>query len=131
MERVPMVDDGDAVRRAEPSRGPDVETKTDDFTVTAADHGKIFLCNDAGDGCVATLPAPTEGLTFTFMKANATTDIELQAPAGVSINFGTAGKQYQAVTDGDGVPVVCTIRGSGTTAYHVVNRVGTWANDNS
>lgn len=129
MERVPLTDNADAVRRAAAERFPTV-TKTADYTVLESDHGTYFFGSAAGAGVTFTLPAPRAGLVFTFAKANATTDLFVQCANGEKINFGTADKMYKSVTDGDGVPVTVTVFSDGTD-WFVLGQVGTWANDNS
>lgn len=130
MERVPIKDDFDATRRPDGYRGG-VTTLTANYTATKDDHGKVFLASAAGTGVTVTLPADVaQGFRLTLMKANATTDLFLQCPAGQKINFGTAAKMYKSVTDGDGVPVFAEVISDGTD-WFVVSQVGTWANDNS
>lgn len=135
MQTIPVQDDIDAVVRAQTYHRPRA-TKTDDYTVLASEGRKIFTADDAGDGVIFTLPDPadipgdSDDVRMTFQKANASTDIHLQAPAGVSINYGTAAKIYENVTDADGVPALVTIVTDGTD-YFVETQIGTWANNNS
>lgn len=128
MERVPITDGPDAVRRAAVERFT-VVNKTAAYTLTAADHGKLFTATAAGSGVVFTLPAAVAGLEFGFQKAEATTDVTVQAPAGAAINYGTAGQVYKNVTDGDGVggKTVMWLRSDGTN-WFVISEKGTWAN---
>lgn len=128
MERVPITDNPDAVRRAAAERFS-VETKTEAYTLTEADHGKVFVANAAGGSITFTLPSPVAGLEFGFQKANATTDIILATPAGSKINQGTAGQVYKNITDGDGVggKACVYIRCDGAD-WFVVSEKGTWAN---
>jgi hypothetical protein len=130
MERVDIHDDLDSRRRPMGYRAG-VVPKTANFAITVDDHGKIFECSAAGTGVTATLPSNAKnGFRVGLSKANATTDLFFQAPTGQSINFGTAGKIYRAVTDGDGVPVTAEVMFDGAN-WKVTNRVGTWANDNT
>lgn len=130
MEFTPMRDDPDATRRTEPSRKKFV-TKTDDYTIPATEPNEtVFVANDAGDGVIFSLPAAAKGRRFKFMKANSTTDLHLQATGGAKINFGTANKIYESVTDGNGVPVAATVVSDGVD-WFVESQIGTWANNNS
>lgn len=128
MENVTVTDNPDGIRRAAAERFSVVE-KTAAYTLTEADHGKLFVANAAGGGVTFTLPAPVAGLEYFFNKKNATTDITIQAPSGSSINEGTAGQVYKNITDGDGVggKTALGIRCDGTN-WRVISEKGTWAN---
>jgi hypothetical protein len=128
MEHIPITDNPDAKRRAEAERFG-VFNKTAAYVLSAADHGKLFTATNAGSGVVFTLPAPVAGLEFSFQKAEATTDITLQAPAGSKVNYGTAGQVFKNITDADGVGygAFVTIRCNGLD-WFVLSGKGTWVN---
>lgn len=124
MQAVPVRDDPDGFIRAEPAR-PHILVKTAAFTIGSnqADQRTIYVADDAAGSVTFTLPRARVGLQFTFMKGTADTDIILEAPGGAQIN---GDDFYQAVTDGDGVPVVVEVYCDGSN-WHVIRNTGTWA----
>lgn len=132
MQTVPVAVNDDGIDRAENSRGRFLEV-TDDYTVNVNQHGYTFTANDAGDGVIFTLPVPTPGLEFTFVKKNATTDIHLQAPAGVTVGTSAAGKVFENITDEVGTAARGGVRVQAVSAteYAAFPTAGTWVINNT
>ncbi len=90
MERVMMMDCGDAMRRADNgSYGKYVAAKAADFTLKAINTGGVFSNRGAAGAIIATLPTAKHGLWFTFVKPTAQT-FTVTAAAGAKIDGGTA-----------------------------------------
>ncbi len=102
--------------------------KTADYTVLAHETGKTFSNSGAGGAVVFTLPTPKAGMWFLFLKLTQE-NLSLQAPTGVSINGGTAGKIYENVAAENNKS--CLVMGINETAYAVVAERGTWVNNNA
>jgi len=110
-----------------------VEVVTDDFTVTAAESGKIFIVNAAD--VTATLPSTAAGLTYTFIvqTLSTTTGLSISPAAADAIHGGgqasTDNKDLinTAATDAEGDMV--TIVGDGVDGWWITSIVGTWAEE--
>lgn len=125
MERVFMMDCGDAVRRADNGcfgKGPVV--KTADYAITVHQTGTIFSNSGADGAVVFSLPAPRKGLWFTFIKA-AAQNLSIQATGGAKINGGVANKKYENTA---AEAATCTLVSDGADWY-VAAEKGTWANN--
>lgn len=126
MEVIRMKDCGDGIRRAEDgSWGQIPVAKTADYTLSAIETGGVFTNSGAGGAVIFTLPTPSVGLVFTFIKATVAQNLVIKAPSGVTINNGTAAQVYKNTTSEMGV---CTLIGISTTQYAVLGEKGTWAN---
>lgn len=126
MEKVSMMESGDALRRADDGAwGKTPVAKTADYTVIPDDVGKIFTNAGAAGAVIFTLPTPKPGMWFTFIKAVVGQNLVIQAPASVTINNGTAAQVYKNTTSEMGT---ATLVGISATQYAVQAEKGTWAN---
>ena len=122
------------------AKGGNLELVTANVTLTAADHGKTFLC--ATDGVVFTLPATASGLKFTFINTGADGAVGISiSPAAADAIHGTTNASTNVVlsgtddkdaintkgtaTTGDNM----TILGDGSVGWYVVGCHGIWASE--
>lgn len=118
---------------AAPRLRPQVATLSVDTVLTVADSGKVFRVT--GVDRVASLPATSPGLTYTFVVAASA----LSAATGFSIrpvaidkimaNGITSADNKDLInsgaTDAEGDTV--TLVGDGVDGWYVTQRLGTWA----
>ena len=112
---------------------PTFDTKSADFTVSAADAGKTFLIT--GVDKVATLPATAAGLRFTFVVASTA----LSAGTGFSVspnavdkimgNGFTSADDKDAINSGasDREGDLLELTGDGVDGWYITRVIGTWA----
>lgn len=126
MQRVPMVDCGDGVRRADNGMkffGTSVNAKTANYTVKAVETGQAFSNKGATGTVQFTLPTPKAGLKFVFLVVAAQTFEVLPSAGGEKINNGStkisaAGTQANlgvAEVFSDGTNWFCSLTGTWTT----------------
>lgn len=109
-----------------------IETKTASFTISAADHGKTFIC-DSATTIVATLPATVAGFEVTLVVKQLTTaGGHAFSPAAVDKVLGNG------LTKADDADLVCTaatdrvgdlvtLVGDGVDGWYIKAVSGTWA----
>lgn len=120
--------------------GGDVVLVTENTTLTAADHGKTFLC--ATDGIVFTLPSTASGLKFTFINTGADGVAGISvSPAAADAIHGTTNASTNVVFGGvDDKDVVntkgtattgdnITLLGDGSVGWYVIGCHGIWASE--
>ncbi len=103
-------------------------------TLTAAQSGTTFVFNNAGgtapSGAKMLLPAATPKLKYTFI-VDAAVYIRLVPAAGEIINFSTAVANSRlkntSAAIADSITVFCATAGQ----WSIVDKVGTWAVDNT
>lgn len=104
-----------------------VETKTADYTITAADNGKTFDSTGASGTITGSLPPAVPGLRFKFrvgaaqqhrIDPSGTETISLPS-TGVA---GAAGKYLVADAAGETVALECVVAGT----WSVYGATGTW-----
>jgi hypothetical protein len=103
-----------------------IVAKTANFTLTAADSGKIFSIGTAD--IVATLPATSNGLRYTFVIAAA----GLSASTGFSVSPVAADKiMGNGFTSADDQDAICTgatdREGDLSLGWYITRVIGTWA----
>ena len=101
--------------------------------VSNLETGTTFRTTTASSDDTVTfkLPPPVVGNHFIFKKSNTTSSsvLCLTAPAGVTINGGTAAKSWKCTSTGLGDYVHVYAKTS--TTYITLEQVGTWVADNS
>lgn len=110
-----------------------VETKTANYTVVAADSGKIIIANAVD--LVFTLPATVAGLVFTFVvkAVSATTGLSISPAAADKI----MGNGFTSADNKDAINTAATDRegdmiqlvGDGVDGWYVTGVIGTWARE--
>jgi len=114
---------------------------TDDYTVLAADSGKIYTMGT--DAKTITLPAATVGMNYTFVNigadGNNTLDVQpdgtetidgtIANAAADSVASGGAGKYLRntkaSANKGDYVQITCLVAGD----WYITGGVGIWASE--
>jgi len=110
-----------------------VVEKTAAFTVSVADHGKIFKLNAAA-GITVTLPAVSaanRGLKVTFVNASLPTsnDYRISPDADDSIKYGTDDKDLINTAGTDVLGDLVTLVSDGVDGWVVTEQVGIWAKE--
>lgn len=124
-----MTDGGDTLVIGGSYQLPNIETVTEDFTLTEADSGKTFIIN--ATDLVATLPATQAGLVFTFYvaTASAVTGFSISPQAADKFILGAKADDEDlvntAASDAPGNSVI--VMGDGANGWLVLNAEGTWA----
>jgi hypothetical protein len=129
MRNIPVWDCGDGYNRADAGSAFDGSplAKTADYTIQALETGKCFTNAGAAGTVVLTLPTPKAGMWFKFTKIVQDQILSIKAPAGVSINGGTAAQVYKNSTTETGYATV-ELEAYNATNYVVRSQMGTWAN---
>lgn len=110
-----------------------VETKTADYTLTAADSGKVFLAGAVD--LVFTLPSTVSGLVYTIVvkTVSASTGCSVSPAAADQIvgNGFTVADDKDAINTAatDAVGDSITVVGDGSVGWYITNVAGTWARE--
>lgn len=114
MQRIPLMDCGDGVRRADNGsyfNGPSAKAKTANYTIQANETGSAFTNTGASGEVDFTLPTAVAGLWFLF-AVTANQVVKVVTSGGAKINNATT--SLNAATPAVGVQMAKVICVDGT-----------------